>query len=119
MTMQKENLKPLKFLVLSMGLVLVGGFVFLIAILTGKAGDVLQKGGKCVAEASVDLTSLGHPATTVWKDDVLRVMIVDPAKENSYRLITIDTCKGKVLTNVEVKTLTPLKSVETGAASPQ
>lgn len=117
MTTQKENLKPLKFLVLSMGLVLVGGFVFLVAILTGKAGDVLTRKGKCVAEATVDLRQLGHPATTVWKDDVLRVMIIDPAKENSYRLITVDTCAGKLLTNVEVKTLTPIKSVETDAES--
>ncbi|MFO1242829.1 MAG: hypothetical protein U1E36_06470 [Rickettsiales bacterium] len=119
MTTQKENLGPLKFLVISMGLILIGGFVFLVSILVGKAGDVMGHKGKCAAEATVDLTPFGQPATTVWKDNVLSVMVVDPEKENSYRLITVDTCTGKIATNVEVKTLTPFKPTQNDAVSPQ
>ena len=116
MTTQKENLGPLKFLVISMGLVLIGGFVFLVAVLFGKAGDMMPNHGRCVADAKVDLTSFGNPATTVWKNDQLRVMIVDPSKENSYRLITVDTCGGKMVSNVEVTTQAPLSTTQNAPA---
>ena len=116
--MTKENLGPLKFLVISMGLVLIGGFVFLFAALTGKAGDAFSKRGRCVAEAKVDLTKFGNPATTVWKNDELRVMIVDPSEENSYRLVTVDTCAGKLISNVVVTTQTPLNTQGAPEASP-
>lgn len=118
MTTRKENLGPLKFLVISMGVVLIGGFVFLFAALTGKAGDALSRRGRCAAEATVDLTKFGNPATTVWKGDQLRVMIVDPSTENSYRLVTVDTCAGKLISNVTVTTQTPLNTQNAPAAVP-
>jgi hypothetical protein len=94
----KENLRPLKILVFSMGLLLVGGTVLLFGIALKKmsGGEGACKGG------SVDLKGRGPLLERELQDGVLRLTF-EPVPGRS-ETVTVDACRGAVTGELVIET---------------
>jgi hypothetical protein len=93
------NLLPLKVLVISLGLILVGGTVFLLATIAGKASKDLPV-SEC-KDATAHLNAKGKNnigSITVQGDNVVITMTT----ESKIEVVTVDRCNGKVLQTLSV-----------------
>ena len=99
----KENLRPLKILVFSMGLLLVGGTILLFALVIKK---VNQEGKPQACEKkTLELAGRGQLVETQLEGGKLRVMLV--AAPGEYEIITLDACRGQELGSLRIKADAP------------
>ena len=101
--MAQENLKPLKILVFSMGLLLLGGTVLLMGLVwkkvaAGEAGAALSAG--CPG-GNVDLKGRGSIVDSTMEGRSMRVLL--EKGDNHRELVTIDMCSGKVVSALAIE----------------
>lgn len=89
---------PLKILVWSMGLVLAGGFAFVVATLINGVPAMLPK---CV-KAEIVLPEKGNFRILSASNELLRVVV--EASPTEQQLLNIDLCSGNVLQKTVIKT---------------
>jgi hypothetical protein len=100
----KENLRPLKTLVFSMGALLLGGTVLLIGVAWQKAATHgkarVCEGGK------IDLKGLGSVIDYKMDDQILRITLErqDKAGHTFNDIVTVDSCSGKTLSTLTIET---------------
>ena len=96
----QENLKPLKMLVFSMGVLLLGGVVLLGALVIKKVNQeaFLHSPGGCPG-GKIDLK--GHGAITSSTIEGHTMHLTLDSKGQSETLL-IDICSGKILTTLTI-----------------
>lgn len=104
--MSDKNLNALKTLVISMGVVLILGFVTVAAAVWMKmnSGTGMQQGGipaNCKG-GDLDLKGRGHIIDTAVEGTVLRVAL-DNGK-GQIEVVHVDICSGRELTSLKIQT---------------
>lgn len=96
-----ENIRPLKTLVVSMGLVMLGGTI-LLAMMVWKKVDAQTKGtGAYACEGGVaDLKGLGQVVKTEREGKLLYVTLQKDAQ--TLTIATVDLCSAKVKSSVKL-----------------
>lgn len=90
--------KPLKFLVWTMGLVLVGGFLFLVGTLATKTGDAARKDSAVCAPTKLPFMDTQILYAPNYANGVWAVAI---REGEGVSLLTLDACSGKLLTRID------------------
>ncbi len=99
--MSQRSASPLKFLVISMGLVLIGGFIFVASVVWKKVATDSSRMSECPG-GNVDLKGHGIIIESKLEDQILRLTMEKHAGKNE--ILTIDACNGKVLSTLGFET---------------
>lgn len=92
------NLFPLKLLVISLGLLLVGGMVFLISVVMSKAGEM---NAPC-KDVTLNITALGIKGGIGSITPQGNTLIVTFLSPEASTVLTLDRCTGKPLQKVSI-----------------
>jgi hypothetical protein len=91
----KENLLPLKIFVWSMGLVLIGGFTFVVAtLINGKPSSLPCPHNTITLDSSAPVRVLSA------SKEQIRVVVENSAQEQT--VLTIDACTGKTIQHINI-----------------
>lgn len=106
--MSDKNLTALKTLVISMAVVLVVGFVAIIAAVGLKMKDELKSGGAIPANCAggtLDLKGRGQIIDTSVQGTTLRLALGRP--DGNLEMIHVDLCSGKELGSLKINSDMP------------
>lgn len=101
----KENLNPLKMLLFSMGLMLIGGTVLLAVLIWEKAGEPAEahtsthEAADC-AGGHVDLKGRGVIVDSTMEGQIMRVTL--EKHEGKMETLMIDMCSGKIVGSLTI-----------------
>lgn len=96
----KENLKPLKLLVFSMGLVLIGGTILIAGMVFKKISSETSSLTEECAGGTVNLTGRGIITESRQDGPVLRLTL--ESRPGRMELLTLDSCTGKTLSSLTI-----------------
>ena len=98
----KEKANPLKTLVISMGFLLIGGTILLMAVVWKKvASDTAKLHGEC-AGGKIDLKGHGQLVNTLTDGHIIRITF--KKQPGSTEIVSVDLCAGKLLGSLSVET---------------
>jgi hypothetical protein len=92
------SLFPLKILVISLGVLLLGGMVLIFTTIAMRASKDIHA-SHC-AEAVFHMQGLGTVTSTSAEGDTVEITL---AKPNKTTLLSVDRCSGKVLRSFTVE----------------
>ena len=92
------NLFPLKLLVISLGFLLVGGMVFLISVVMGKASEL---NAPC-KDVTLNINALGIKGSIGGITPQGSTLIVTFLSPEASTVLTLDRCSGKPLQKVSI-----------------
>ena len=93
----KQNANPLKTLVISMGVLLIGGTVLLMAVVWKKVSQEAMKAhaaSEC-AGGKIDLTGRGKIVNRMTDGHIVRIELKKQAGQDET--VSIDLCTGKIV----------------------
>jgi len=96
---QQPNLFPLKLLVISLGLVLIGGTIFVFAAIASKAGKEARSASLACADATIHLEGKGKITAIAPQGDIVQVTLTAPA---GAQVLSVDRCSGKILQTLSI-----------------
>jgi hypothetical protein len=98
----KENVNPLKTLVISMGFLLIGGFIFLAAVVWQKVSTEAMN-AKTQAECpggQVDLKGHGTVVSTEMEKRTMRLTLKNPS--GRLEVVTLNMCTGAIESTLSI-----------------
>lgn len=109
----EHHLKALKLLVVSLGLILIGGSVILGTVMWKKVKvmrntDMLSS-SEC-AGGELDLRGRGMIIESRTEDQLLRLTL--ETRPGQDEILTIDTCTGKIVGTLKVQTDPSISDIE-------
>jgi len=102
--MAQQNANPLKTLVISMGVLLIGGTVLLFALVVKKVSAEAAKARAAqeCAGGKVDLSGHGKIISSAMDGHIMRITLRKPPGHNET--VSVDICTGKVIGTLVVET---------------
>lgn len=93
------SILPLKIFVISFGLLLMGGTIFVVAALVDKANKMQP--GHC-ADATVSLSKLGISGAVSSVTPQDKVLLVTVQSPDSTHVLTLDRCTGNLMQQLKI-----------------
>ena len=97
---QQPSLLPLKIIVISLGVLLVGGTIVLFATIASKAGKDVA-GAHCTKDATLKLNVKGKTniSSITPVGDTVQISLTT---EKDIEVLTVDRCSGKLLQTLSI-----------------
>lgn len=100
----KENLRPLKTLVISMGFLLIGGTVFLAAVVWKKVTSDISHAAKVPACPGGTLDLKGQGVVTDSRIEGRTMHLLTESKSRILSATLVDMCSGSIISKVTIET---------------